>query len=183
MSTKKIKKFYWENRELIIIGTFAALIKIVSFLVSIMGGGMNPISMILKNIITTALLVVLVANVRKFGVLMLYVVITSIISIIVFGRGMMIAPGMILAGLICDFAIKFTGGYKSNSSILLGVAIFDILFRTISLSLGYLMMRENPKLLIFAYIAVGVGYIGCVIGLFVGNYFTKELRHAGIIRS
>ncbi len=179
---KKTKKYYWENRELIIIGTFAALIKIVSFLVSITGGGMNPIAMIMKNIIATALLVVLVANIRKFGVLMLYVTIASLISIITFGRGLMIAPGMILAGLICDLIIKLAGGYKSNFAIILGVAFFDIMFRIISLALGYLFTRENPQLMLFAFVAVGVGYIGCVIGLFVGNYFAKELRHAGIIR-
>ncbi|MEA2012830.1 MAG: MptD family putative ECF transporter S component [Verrucomicrobiota bacterium] len=176
------KKFYWETRELVVIGTFAALIKIVSFLVAITGGGMNPIAMVAKNIVATALLIILVFNVRKFGVLSLYVLISGMISILTMGRGLMLLPGILIAGFFCDCLIKICGGYKSSFAVLAGVALFDICYRVISLSLGYLFMRENPQLLYFAFITVGIGYIGCLIGLFTGNIFTKELRHAGIIK-
>ncbi len=176
------EKFYWETRELVVIGTFAALIKIVSFLVAITGGGMNPIAMVAKNIVSTALLIILVFNVRKFGVLSLYVLISGMITILTMGRGLMLLPGILIAGFICDLIIKFCGGYKSSFAIIAGVALFDIFYRAISLSLGYLFMRENPQLLYFAGITVAIGYIGCIIGLFTGNIFAKELKHAGIIK-
>ena len=65
------KKRYWQTRELIVIGTFAALIKVSTLLIAIAGGGMNPVSLLLKNMVATSLLIVLVYKVRKFGVLTL----------------------------------------------------------------------------------------------------------------
>jgi energy-coupling factor transport system substrate-specific component len=179
---KTEKSVYWETRELVIIGTFAALIKISSFLVAITGGGMNPISMIAKNIVTTALLVILVMNVRKFGILTLYVLIPGLISLLTMGRGMMLLPGLLVAGVTCDLLIRFAGGYRRDLSVLLGIALFDILYRGVSLGIGFVMTRENPKLVMMAAVVVGIGYLGCIPGLFVGKAFAGELRHAGVIK-
>ena len=177
----KNSKHYWETRDLVIIGSFTAMIKIVSFFISISGGGMNPISMVLKNIVQTALLIILIFSIKKFGTLTLYVLISGVLTMLTMGSGMMTLPGLLLGGLISDLIIKFTGGYKSNFAVLTGVALFDFLSRFISLSVGYLMVRENKTMMLFAFIAVGVGYLGCLIGLFVGKSFAKELRHAGVI--
>jgi energy-coupling factor transport system substrate-specific component len=176
------KKYYWQTRELVVIGTFTAMIRIVSFLISITGGGMNPLSMIAKNVVQTALLIILIFSVRKFGTFTLYVLISSAISMITMGSGLMTMPGMLLGGFLCDLIIKFAGGFKSNFAVLAGVAFFDFFNRAISLSIGYLMVRENKTMLIFATVAVVLGYLGCLIGLFVGKSLSKELRHAGLIR-
>jgi energy-coupling factor transport system substrate-specific component len=178
----KARKHYWETRELVIIGSFAALIKVVSFLVSIAGGGMNPLSLIAKNVVATSLLIILISSVRKFGVLMLYVTISGIITMLTMGRGMMILPGLLLAGFICESIIRLTGGYRSTRAIIIGVFFFDFMYRAISLGLGYLFTRENPQLLMMAVFVVAVGYVGCLIGLGVGAAFSKELKHAGIIK-
>lgn len=178
----KTKKYYWETRELVIIGSFAALIKIISFLVSITGGGMNPLALIAKNIVATSLLIILISSVRKFGVLTLYVAISGIITMLTMGRGMMLLPGLLIAGILCEFIIKIFGGYKSTKAIIAGVFLFDLLFRSISMGLAYIFVRENPQLLAMAAVAVAIGYIGCLIGLGVGSAFSKELKHAGIIK-
>ncbi|PID28326.1 MAG: hypothetical protein CSB55_04990 [Candidatus Cloacimonadota bacterium] len=177
------KKYYWNTRELVVIGTFTAMIRIVSFLISITGGGMNPVSMILKNIVQTALLIILIFSVRKFGTLTLYVLISSGITILTMGSGLMTMPGLLIGGIICDLIIKHLGGFKSDFAVLAGVAFFDFFNRLVSLNIGFWMVRENKMMFIFAAVAVGVGYLGCLIGLFVGKAFSKELRHAGLIRS
>ncbi len=183
MKTKLMeKKQYWETRELVIIGSFAALIKIISFLVSITGGGMNPVALVAKNIVATSLLIILISSVRKFGVLTLYVGIAGIITMLTMGRGLMLLPGLLLAGIISELIIKATGGYKSPAAVIMGVFLFDILYRVIALSLSFAFSRENPQLMIMATVIVIIGYLGCLIGLGVGSRFSKELKHAGIIR-
>lgn len=72
MSSAGSKKRYWQSRELITIGTFAALIEISTLLIAIAGGGMNPVTMVIKNIVATSLLIVLLYKVRKFGALTLF---------------------------------------------------------------------------------------------------------------
>ncbi len=176
------KKYYWETKELVTIGTFAALIKISSFLVSIAGGGMNPITMMIKNILATAFLIVLVFTVRKFGVITLYVLVSGFFSMLSLGSGVMLLPGTLLAGIIADITLKAVRGYRSNLLLILGVALYDFLFRAISLGFGFLFMRENPKLLYLAMFAIGIGYIGCFIGIYFGIIFSRELRHAGLIK-
>ena len=177
------KKKYWESWEIVSIGTFAALIRISSFLVSITGGGMNPVAMILKNLIATSLLVILIYRVRKYGVLSLYVLINSIMTMVMMGRGIMIAPMALLAGLIGDWLIVVLGGYRKTAAVLIGLGFYETAYRAASLGLGFLFMRENLSLLYFAVITVSIGYTGCIGGIFTGMYFSRELKHAGIIRS
>ena len=176
------KKRYWQSRELIVIGIFAALIKISTLLIAIAGGGMNPITMVLKNVVATSLLIVLLYKVRKFGVLTLFVLVSSVVSLLLMGGNMMTLPGMIIAGLICDCLIVTIGGYRRAWALILGVGLFDFLSRAISLGYSYLTFREEPKLFIIGLIVVAIGYFGCLLGLGSGVFFVKELKHAGIIR-
>ena len=60
---------YWKSQDLVMIGVFAAAIKLTSLLIALAGGGMNPISLILKNLVFTSLLIVLLLKVRKLGTL------------------------------------------------------------------------------------------------------------------
>jgi energy-coupling factor transport system substrate-specific component len=173
---------YWEPRELITIGTFAALIKVSTLMIALAGGGMNPVTMALKNTAATAMLLVLVFHVRKFGVLTLYVLVSSLVSLFLLGGNMMTIPGMLLAGLVCDGLIRVSGGYGRTVSLLLGVAAFDLLSRVVSLGYSYLLFREEPRVFLMGAIAVLIGYVGCLIGLPGGVLFVRELRHAGIVK-
>jgi len=182
------KKRYWQARELIVIGIFAALIKVSTFLIAIAGGGMNPVTMVLKNIVATSLLVVLLYKVRKFGVLTLFVMVSSVVSLLLMGGNMITGgsmitvPGMLIAGLICDCLIVVAGGYKRAWSLIAGIGLYDFLSRAITLGYSYLTFREEPKLFIMGVVVVIIGYLGCILGLGSGVFFVKELKHAGIIR-
>jgi len=182
------KKRYWQVRELIVIGIFAALIKVSTLLIAIAGGGMNPVTLVLKNIVATSLLVVLLYKVRKFGVLTLFVMVSSVVSLLLMGGNMInsgnmiTVPGLLIAGFICDCLIVVAGGYKRAWSLVAGVGLFDFLSRAIALGYSYLTFREEPKLFIIGVVIVMIGYLGCILGLGGGVFFVKELKHAGIIR-
>ena len=173
---------YWLARELVVIGVFAALIKISSLLIALAGGGMNPVSLVLKNVVATALLVVLLYKVPKFGVLSLFVLISAVISVLLTGSRLMTTPGILFAGVICDGILRLSNGYRKPAFLLPVIGLFDLFSRAISLAVSFLVFREEPKMLIVGAIIVGIGYIGCLIGLGCGIYFVKELKHAGIIR-
>ena len=176
------KKRYWRSEELIVIGTFAGLIKVSTMLIALAGGGMNPLTLVLKNIVATSLLIVLVYKVRKFGVLTLYSVIISLVSLILMGTNAMTFAGALVAGVICDGLIFLTGGYKRTFSLVLGVAFFDFLSRFIALGYSYFLYQEEIKLFVMGTVFAALGYVGCLIGLGTGFFFAKELKHAGIIR-
>ncbi|MEI6892232.1 MAG: MptD family putative ECF transporter S component [Pontiella sp.] len=177
-------KFYWNTESLIVVGLFTALNKVVSLLIALIGGGMNPVTMMLKNGVATALLIVMVSRVRKFGVLALYTLIAQVVSFLIAGGGLItLLPAFLLAGLISDSIIHWCGGYRKLSAVVFGVAMYDLLGRVISLSWSFLTVRENEGMFIFGAVVVGLGYLGCLlIGIPCGIKFTKELRHAGIIR-
>ena len=181
-SSEAFKKRYWQTGELIAIGTFAALIKISTMLIAIAGGGMNPVSMVIKNIVATALLIVLLYKVRKFGTLVMYVLVSSIVSMLLMGGNMITIPGLLIAGIICDCLIALTGGYGKPWALVMGAGLFDFLSRAVTLAYSYLTFREEPELFIMGTVIVAIGYLGCLIGLGSGLFFVKELRHAGIIR-
>ncbi|MDY5993637.1 MAG: hypothetical protein SPJ14_00165, partial [Succinivibrio sp.] len=67
-----MKKRYFNCRELVVIGVFAASVKVVTMLIALAGGGLNPVSLILKNLVFTTLMVVLLYKVRKTGALTLF---------------------------------------------------------------------------------------------------------------
>ncbi len=176
------KERYWQSRELIVIGTFAALTKVSTMLIALAGGGMNPVSLVLKNMVATSLLIVLVYKVRKFGVLTLFVLVNTVVSLLLMGGSMMTIPGLLVASVLCDGLIIGLGGYRKAWALMSGVAAFDLLSRVVSLGYAYLTAREEPRFFIMGVIVVSLGYVGCLAGLGTGVYFMKELRHAGIIR-
>jgi len=175
------KKKYWLVSELIVIGIFAAVIKIVSLAVAFAGGGMNPLTLLLKNAIFTILLVVLLHKVRKFGTLTLFTAVSAIVSLLLMGSGVTLLPAALVACLLAEGLIVLTGGYRNMFSLLLGVAAYDLLTKGLALGMSWLMMREQPELIITVAIMIGLGYFGSLIGLGGGFIFVKELRHAGII--
>lgn len=182
LKTKLKSLFVWSTEELVLIGTFAALIKIVTLTVSLVGGGMNPATLLLKNIVATAMLVVLLHKVPRPGVLVLYVLQQAIIMMMLMGSGIIILPGYLIAAIIAEVLAFFAGGYRSTTAILLCIGFYDLASRSISMGMSWLFMRENMALFFVALGIVGVGYVGCLIGLGTGIKFVKEFRHAGFIR-
>jgi energy-coupling factor transport system substrate-specific component len=176
-------KKYWENIDLITIGTFAALIKVSGYLITICGGGMNPIAFILKNIMITALTIVLCYKVRKFGTLSLYLIITFLFGLIITGGGGHVSfPMLLLGAFLSDGIIMLFGGYKKSFALMSGVIFFDTFSRFIGFIMLYFTARENVMLMIMPMIIVTIGYLGCLLGLPTGLLLLKELRHAGIVR-
>jgi len=174
---------YWANIDLITIGTFAALIKVSSYLITICGGGMNPVAFVLKNSMTTALTVVLCHKVRKFGTLSLYLVISFLFGVVITGGSRHISfPVVLLGALVADGLIVLFGGYRKTFALMMGVAFFDLFSRFIGFLISYLVVRENKEMMMMAAVVVSIGYIGCLIGLPMGIFLLKELRHAGIVR-
>ncbi|MBR6798315.1 MAG: MptD family putative ECF transporter S component [Opitutales bacterium] len=179
-----LKKFYWTTEHLVLVGIFSALIRISGLAVSLVGGGPNPIALFIRNGLTTALLVVLVCRVRKFGVLCLYCLINVVISFFMSGSLMIVlAPANLLAAILSDWIIAATGGYKNTLSVLVGVAMYDLFSRGIALGMSFVFLRENAQLFAAGAFMIALGYCGSVlVGLPAGYKFVKELRHAGLIR-
>jgi energy-coupling factor transport system substrate-specific component len=171
----------WEVRELAAIGIFAAIAKVSSLMVALAGGGMNPLTLVLKNLVFTALLVVLMFKVRKSGTLTLFVLVSSLFTAMLLGAGIVLLPPMLAAGLCAEGLIIALGGYRRSVNLFLGVALFDLLFKLGSVGLTWLFVREQPQLIWLMTIMVAVGYSGALMGLFAGARLVKELHHAGII--
>jgi len=176
------KAGYWAPSELIVIGTFTGLIKTSTLLIALAGGGMNPVTLMLKNTVATSLLIILVHKVRKFGVLTLFSLINCIVSLMLMGGNPMSLAGTLVTGLFCDLILLPGNGVQSPARILIAVAVFDFLSRTVSLGYFFLLYREEIRMFIMGAAMVGIGYLGCLAGLGTGVLFVKELKHAGIIR-
>ncbi len=178
------RSHYWDTESLVVVGLFTALSKAVSLMIALMGGGMNPFTLFLKNGVATALLVVMLARVCKFGTLALYVCVGQVVSFLIAGGGMsLLFPSFLVAALLSDAVIAVFGGYRRIGAVLAGVALYDFLGRAISLGYSLLFARENVALVVMGAVTVALGYLGClVLGLPCGAKFVKELRHAGIIR-
>ena len=179
-----LKKFYWTTEHLVLVGIFSALIRLSSLAIGLVGGGPNPVSLFVRNGLTTALLIVLVCRVRKFGVLRLYCLVNIVISFFMSGSVLIfLAPANIIAALASDLVIAAAGGYKNTLSVLAGVALYDLLSRGIALGFSFLVMRENLQLVAAGAMMIVLGYLGSlIVGLPAGYKFVKELRHAGLIR-
>ena len=176
------KKKYWQNSDLIAIGTFAALDRSVGTLIVVLGGGMNLLAFIAKNMISTALLLILCYKVRKFGVITLYITTTFAVYFIVYGQPPVYGFSMLPLCLLADCMIYFFGGYKSSLGLLCGVAFYDLAVRVNSILWKIIVTREDVSLMGVGLIITAVSYLGCLIGLPLGLKLLKELRHAGIVR-
>lgn len=174
--------FNWGTEELVLIGTFAALIKIMTLMVSLLGGGMNPITLLLKNILATAMLVVLLHKIPRVGVLVLYVLQQGIVVMMLLGSGMILLPGYLIAAVIAETFAFLIGGYRKTYAILLSVAVYDFASRSVSMGISWLYSRENLPMFFAALGIIAVGYLGCLLGLGAGVKFVKEFRNAGFIR-
>lgn len=173
---------YWSAHELVVIGVFSAAAKVSTLLISLAGGGMNPVTLLLKNLVFTTMLMVMLYKVRKPGTLVLFVSINILFSMLLMGAGFSLLPAMLLAAVLGELAAKAGGGLTARFGPLLAVATYDLVFRCGSLGISWIMLRETPAMVVAAVPVVILGYLGAIAGLYTGIRFVRELRHAGIVR-
>lgn len=172
----------WGARDLVVIGVFAATAKLSTVLIAMVGGGMNPVSLLLKNVVFTTLLVIMLYKVRQPGTLSLFVIVSALVNFLLLGGNVTLIPPMLVAALVSEAVMKFVKSLGWKGAVFWGVGCFDFLSKGLSLAVSYLMMRESPALMAVVLPIVLIGYAGSLIGLYTGNRSKKELRHAGIVR-
>lgn len=172
----------WGARDLVVIGVFAATSKLSTVLIAMVGGGMNPVSLLLKNVVFTTLLVIMLYKVRQPGTLSLFVIVSALVNFLLLGGNVTLIPPMLVAALVSEAVMKFVKSLGWKGAVFWGVGCFDFLSKGLSLAVSYLMMRESPALMAVVLPIVLIGYAGSLIGLYTGYRSMKELRHAGIVR-
>lgn len=172
----------WGARDLVVIGVFAATAKLSTVLIAMVGGGMNPVSLLLKNVVFTTLLVIMLYKVRQPGTLSLFVIVSALVNFLLLGGNVTLIPTMLVAALVSEAVMKFVKSLGWKGAVFWGVGCFDFLSKGLSLAVSYLMMRESPALMAVVLPIVLIGYAGSLIGLYTGYRSMKELRHAGIVR-
>ena len=172
----------WGARDLVVIGVFAATAKLSTVLIAMVGGGMNPVSLLLKNVVFTTLLVIMLYKVRQPGTLTLFVIVSALVNFLLLGGNVTLIPPMLVAALVSEVVMKFVKSFGWKGAVFWGVGCFDFLSKGLSLAVSYLMMRESPALMAVVLPIVLIGYAGSLIGLYTGYRSMKELRHAGIVR-
>lgn len=172
----------WGARDLVVIGVFAATAKLSTVLIAMVGGGMNPVSLLLKNVVFTTLLVIMLYKVRQPGTLTLFVIVSALVNFLLLGGNVTLIPPMLAAALVSEVVMKFVKSFGWKGAVFWGVGCFDFLSKGLSLAVSYLMMRESPALMAVVLPIVLIGYAGSLLGLYTGSRSMKELRHAGIVR-
>ena len=172
----------WGARDLEVIGVIAATAKLSTVLIAMVGGGMNPVSLLLKNVVFTTLLVIMLYKVRQPGTLSLFVIVSALVNFLLLGGNVTLIPPMLVAALVSEAVMKFVKSLGWKGAVFWGVGCFDFLSKGLSLAVSYLMMRESPALMAVVLPIVLIGYAGSLIGLYTGYRSMKELRHAGIVR-
>ncbi len=174
---------HWSVQDLVVIGVFSAAVKISTLLVALVGGGPNPVGFLAKNLVFTTLFVVMLYRVRRPGTLTLFILINMLISMLLLGANVSLLPSMLGGAFLAELAVLVGGGMNRPWGPVLGVAVYDLASKILSLGISWLFMRENPAMLMIVLPFVVIGYIGSVGGLFTGVRAVRELRHAGIIRN
>lgn len=176
--------FGFTTGELVTIGLFAGAAKAVSLIIALIGGGPNPITLLVRNAMWAALWMVLLIKVTRPGTLTLATVVSALLGLFLMGSSMLSLPGTIAACIIAEvfmLAVLPVGGPVLAAAV--GIAVSEFLKRVVSLALGYLAVREQPALMIPSIIIMGFSYVGILIGLMGGFRMVKELRHAGLIQN
>lgn len=100
----------WEPRELVLIGVFAAAAKLSSLLIALAGGGMNPISLLGKNLVYTTLMIVLLTKVPKLWTLTLFTVVSMLVSVLLLGGSLTLLPAALAGALLGELFVVLSGG-------------------------------------------------------------------------
>ena len=133
----------WGARDLVVIGVFAATAKLSTVLIAMVGGGMNPVSLLLKNVVFTTLLVIMLYKVRQPGTLSLFVIVSALVNFLLLGGNVTLIPPMLAAALVSEAVMKFVKSLGWKGAVFWGVGCFDFLSKGLSLAVSYLMMRDS----------------------------------------
>lgn len=176
--------FAFTTGELVTIGLFAGASKAASLMVALIGGGPNPITLLLRNAVLAALMMVLLIKVTRPGTLTLSTVLSVLLGLFLLGSATLSFPGIIMACIIAEiFMVALAPLNRPVLSAAVGVAVSELLRRCVSLGMSYLTLREQPELLIPSIILMGFSYIGILVGVYGGYRMSKELRHAGLVQN
>lgn len=173
---------HWAARELVLVGVFAATAKLSSLLIALAGGGMNPVSLVIKNLVFTTLMIVLLTKVRKQGTLLLFTVVGMLVSVLLLGGSISLLPGALFGALLGEAAIWIGGGAAKPWAPWIGAGVFDLMGKGLSVVISYLVLRESPELMAAIVPIIIIGYLGSFIGLWFGWKTVGELKHAGFVR-
>lgn len=173
----------WSAHDLVVIGVFSATAKLSTLVVALAGGGINPVTLLLKNLIFTTMLVVMLYKVRTPGTLVLFVLVNMLVSLLLLGGSVTLLPSMLGGALLGEAAAFAAGGLLRPWGPVLAVGVYDLSSKILSLGMSWLTIRESPGMLVPVAIIVALGYAGSFMGLFSGVRAVRELRHAGIVRS
>lgn len=179
-AVQKSKPPRWPVRELVMIGVFSALAKSASLIVALVGGGMNPVTLLAKNCIFSTLLVVLLFKIRKPGTLLLFTVVNFLLSMLLLGGNATLLVPMLAGAAIAEAATRLSGGASRPWGPFVSVAVYDFVSKALSLGMTWGVSRENPALLYIVAPFVAIGWLGSLAGLFTGKKAVQELRHAGL---
>ena len=158
---------HWPARELVLVGVFAAAAKLSSLLIALAGGGMNPVSLVAKNLVFTTLLIVLLTKIPKRWTLLLFTAVSMMISVLLLGGSLTLLPAALVGALAGEAAVFLSGDFASKA---------------LSLGVSFLFMRESPALMTMVVPIVLLGYAGSLAGLWFGWKTVGELKHAGFVR-
>lgn len=173
----------FETRDLVIIGLFAGAGKAATLMIALAGGGMNPVTLVLKSAVFSALWVVMLTKVPKIGALTLANTVAGLLGLFLLGQSMVSLPSLILATLAVEMLIKALGGFKNRIwPAVLAVGLSELAMRIINLFVVHLSVREQPALIAMVAAISALSYLGILIGLWGGARMVKELRHAGLIQ-
>ena len=175
--------FRWSAHDLVVLGVFSAAAKLSTLVVALAGGGINPVTLLLKNLIFTTMLVVMLYKVRTPGTLVLFVLVNMLISMLLLGGSITLLPSMLGGALLGEAAAFAAGGLLRPWGPVLAVGVYDLSSKIFSLGMSWLARRESPAMLVPVAIIVALGYVGSFMGLFSGVRAVRELRHAGIVRN
>ena len=173
----------WSAHDLVVLGVFSAAAKLSTLVVALAGGGINPVTLLLKNLIFTTMLVVMLYKVRTPGTLVLFVLVNMLVSLLLLGGSVTLLPSMLGGALLGEAAAFAAGGLSRPWGPVLAVGVYDLSSKILSLGMSWLTLRESPGMLVPVAIIVALGYAGSFMGLFSGVRAVRELRHAGIVRS
>ncbi|CAK7006099.1 MAG: hypothetical protein DELT_00243 [Desulfovibrio sp.] len=171
---------FWQVRELVMLGVFSAAAKVSTLVVALIGGGMNPVSLMAKNAVFTTLLLVLLFKIRKPGTLSLFMAVNFMISLLLLGGSVTLLVPLIIAAAVAEGATGLSGGMRKPWGPFIAAGVYDLVNKALSLGMSWLVARENPALIAVVVPFVLFGYLGSLLGLFTGWKAVKELRRAGL---
>ena len=173
---------HWAARELVLVGVFAAAAKLSSLLIALAGGGMNPISLVAKNLVFTTLLIVLLTKIPKCWTLLLFTAVSMMISVLLLGGSLTLLPAALVGAIAGEAAVFLTGGAGKKWAPWVAAGVYDFASKALSLGVSFLFMRESPALMTMVVPIVLLGYAGSLAGLWFGWKTVGELKHAGFVR-